>query len=236
MKRALVTGGSRGIGRACVEELCRLGWQVTFCYLSHEEEALSLAAQTGATAVHCDVADWDAAVALVDGAAAGGLDLLVNNAGVSLVGLAQDVTREEWERLIGVNLTGAFACARAALPHMIRQRHGRIVNITSVWGVRGASCEVAYSASKAALIGMTRALAQEVGSAGITVNAIAPGAIDTEMNAHLNDEEKTELIGRTPLGRLGTPRDVARAVAFLASQEAGFITGQVLGVDGGFGL
>ena len=236
MKRALVTGGSRGIGRACVEELCRLGWQVTFCYLNHEEEALALAAATGARAIRCDIADWDAAVALVDGAAAGGLDLLVNNAGVSLVGLAQDVTREEWERLIGVNLTGAFACARAALPHMIRKRGGRIVNITSVWGVRGASCEVAYSASKAALIGMTRALAQEVGSAGITVNAIAPGAIDTEMNAHLNDEEKTDLIERTPLGRLGTPRDVARAVAFLASQEAGFITGQVLGVDGGFGL
>lgn len=236
MERALVTGGSRGIGRACVEELCRLGWQVTFCYLSHEEEARSLSARTGATAVRCDVADWDAAAALVDGTAAGGLDLLVNNAGVSLVGLAQDVTREEWERLIGVNLTGAFACTRAALPHMIRQRGGRIVNVASVWGVRGASCEVAYSASKAALIGMTRALAQEVGSAGITVNAIAPGAIDTEMNAHLNDEEKTDLIGRTPLGRLGTPRDVARAVAFLASREAGFITGQVLGVDGGFGL
>ena len=236
MKRALVTGGSRGIGRACVEELCRLGWQVTFCYREHEEEALSLSARTGAAAVRCDVADWDAAASLVDSVAAGGLDLLVNNAGVSLVGLAQDVTREEWERLIGVNLTGAFACARAALPHMIRQRGGRIVNITSVWGVRGASCEVAYSASKAALIGMTRALAQEVGSAGITVNAIAPGAIDTEMNAHLNDEEKTDLIERTPLGRLGTPQDVARAVAFLASQEAGFITGQVLAVDGGFGL
>lgn len=237
MKQALITGGSRGIGRACVEALCRLGWQVTFCYLSHEEEALALAARTGATALRCDVADWDATRALVEQAAAGGgLDLLVNNAAVSAVGLTQDVTRDEWERLVGVNLTGPFACTSAALPYMIRRGRGRIVNVSSVWGVRGASCEAAYSATKAALIGLTRALAQEVGPAGITVNAIAPGVIDTDMNAHLDEADRADLAERTPLGRLGTPEDVARAVVFLTSEEAAFITGQVLGVDGGFGL
>lgn len=237
MKQALITGGSRGIGRACVEELCRLGWSVTFCFLNHEEEARALAARTGATAVRCDVGDWDAASALVEAVAAGGgLDLLVNNAAVSLVGLTQDVTRGEWERLLAVNLTGPFACVRAALPHMIRRGGGRIVNVSSVWGVKGASCEAAYSATKAALIGLTRALAQEVGPAGITVNAVAPGVIDTDMNANLTGEDRAELAERTPLGRLGTPEDVARAVAYLASEDAGFVTGQVLGVDGGFGL
>ena len=237
MKYALITGGSRGIGRACVEELCRRGWQVTFCYLTHEEDARQLAARTGAKAVQCDVADWDAARRLVaETIKGGGLDLLVNNAALSLVGLTQDVSRDEWERLLGVNLTGPFACVSVALPYMIRNKSGRIINVSSVWGLHGAACEAAYSATKAALIGMTRALAQEVGPSGITVNAVAPGVIDTDMNAHLGEGDRADLADRTPLGRLGTADDVARAVAFLASEEAAFITGQVLGVDGGFGL
>ena len=162
----------------------------------------------------------------------GAADLLVNNAGVALFGLLQDCSDADFDRVVGVNLKGVFNCCKRALPAMIAAKRGAIVNISSMWGSVGASCEAVYSASKAGVIGLTKALAKEVGPSGITVNCVAPGVIDTPMNAMLSPEAKAELAAQTPLGRLGTPSDVADAVAFLA--EASFVTGQTLGVDGGF--
>lgn len=238
MKTALVTGGSRGIGRACVEELTRRGWQVAFGCCAHAAEAKALAEATGALALAADLADREAADGMVKAAIAafGHLDLLVNNAAVASQGLTQDVRPDEWDRLVAVNLTAPFVCIQAALPSMLKRQSGCIINVSSVWGVHGASCEVPYSATKAALIGMTRALAKEVGPSGIRVNAVAPGVIDTDMNRHLSQEDLGALAEETPLGRLGSPAEVARTIAFLASEDAAFITGQVLGVDGGFAL
>lgn len=179
--------------------------------------------------------DPEAAAQMVQEAEAsfGHLDILVNNAGIALQKLTQDTTPEEWRQLFAVNVDAAFYTVRAALPGMIRRHSGRIINVSSIWGVSGASCEAAYSASKAALIGFTKALAQEVGPSGITVNCVAPGVIQTDMNRALSAETLNALREETPLGRLGTPEDVAQSIAFLASEEAGFLTGQVLGVDGG---
>ena len=161
-------------------------------------------------------------------------DILVNNAGIAEQKLFTDVTAAEWDEMMAVHVRGAFLCCKAALPHMIRQKWGRIINISSMWGQVGASCEVPYSAAKAALIGMTKALAKEEGPSGVTVNCIAPGAVDTEMMAGFSAQDKAALCEETPLCRLGTPQDIAAAVAFLASEQAGFVTGQVLGVNGGF--
>ena len=161
-------------------------------------------------------------------------DILVNNAGIAAQKLFTDVTADEWDEMMAVHVRGAFLCCRAALPHMIRQKWGRIINIASMWGQVGASCEVPYSAAKAALIGLTKALAKEEGPSGVTVNCIAPGAVDTDMMAGFSAQDREALCEETPLCRLGTPQDIAAAAAFLASEQAGFITGQVLGVNGGF--
>ncbi len=238
MRNVLITGGSRGIGEACVRKFAAMGDRVSFIYNKSEQKAMELASETGALALRADVADAHALTETVRIACErmGGIDVLVNNAGVSLVGLFTDMSDDLWRRICDVNLSGAVIAAREVSRIMISQHRGRIINIGSVWGRVGASCEVAYSATKAAMEGLTRALAKELGPSGITVNCVEPGVIATDMNACFDEETLQALCDETPLCRIGASEDVANAVCFLASEAADFVTGQVLGVDGGFGL
>lgn len=240
-KTVFITGASRGIGRATALLFAREGYRVGAGYHASEVEAKELLAELsrmGAAAqlVRGDVADGGAVCRMADEVerALGPVDVLVNNAGVSCDALFCDTTPDQWERVFDVNAKGAYHAARRVLPGMIRSGAGAIVNVSSVWGLYGGSCEAAYSASKAALIGLTKALAREAGPSGVRVNCVAPGVIATDMNARLTNGERAALIDKTPLSRIGTPEDVARAIFFLASPDAAFITGQVLGVDGGF--
>ena len=240
---ALVTGASRGIGRAIACELSRQGYAVGLHCFTHQAEAEQLAQQLrsngGTVAVfQADIADSVAVSAMMEKAAEtlGPISLLVNNAGISGQSLFQDVSDRQWDRFLAVNLTGPRNAIRAVLPNMIRAQSGCIINISSIWGLRGASCEVAYACTKAALIGMTRSLALELAPSHIRVNCVAPGVIDTDMCRQLGQETLAELADQTPLGRLGTPEDIAHAVAFLASDRAAFLTGQVLTADGGFSV
>lgn len=237
MSTVFVTGGSRGIGAAVVRALAQ-EHNVAFTYHSSEERARALEEELrgfgGVKAFFCDVSD-PASVSAAERAVRerfGGADMLVNCAGVSSRGLLQDVTEEEWRRLFAVNCDGAFYVTKAFLPHMISKKKGSIVNVSSVWGVRGGAFEATYSASKAALIGMTLALAKEVAPSGITVNALAPGVVATDMMKCYSPEELAALEEDIPLGRMATPEEIALAVRFLLTH--GYITGQVLTVDGGF--
>ena len=234
MSVILITGGTGAIGEALVEEFSQTD-DVIFTYNKNAEKAAEISEKLRCKAVQMDAADESSVKAAVESVLKefSRIDVLVNNAGISLIKPFTDITAKDWQWQISVNLTGVFYVTKAAVPGMISRKNGAVVNISSVWGVHGASCEVAYSAAKAGVIGFTKALAKELGPSGITVNAIAPGVIDSPMNsAHLNTDELSELCGETPLGRLGKPCEVAKAVRALAENR--FITGQVLGVDGGF--
>lgn len=240
-KIALVTGSSRGIGRAAVRKLAAAGYAVCINYRERQDCADALveelaAAGQRAMAVQADVSVRQQVNDMVRRVedAFGPVSLLVNNAGVAGQALFQDITPELWRRYFSVNVDGAFHTIQAVLPHMLHQHAGCIVNISSIWGQRGASCEVTYSCTKAALIGLTRSLAMELAPTHIRVNCVAPGVIRTDMLDALPPEVLPQLAQETPLGRLGTPEDIAHAVAFLAGDGASFITGQVLTCDGGF--
>lgn len=238
MKKVIITGGSRGIGRACVELFSENGCAVAFIYCSNDEAAEDCADETGAYPIKADLSDPDEAEWAYNKAVEylGGIDVLVNNAGISSSGLVTDMTDAQWMNVINTNLSSAFYMSRSATEDMVRQQSGSIINIGSVWGRCGASCEAAYSASKAGLRGLTLSLAKELGPSGIRVNCVEPGVIDTDMNACYDDDDIEALCEETPLYRIGDPSEVAEVVYFLASEKASFITAQIIGVDGGFGI
>lgn len=231
MPVALVTGASRGIGAATALALAARGWTVHVNYLKSEDKARAVAKQTGGLAVQADVSDIEQVQAMFD--AIGPVELLVNNAGIARGGLLTDLTPAEWQRLFDVNITGVYNCSRCAIPHMVHEKRGQIISLASILGVAGGSCEVAYSATKGAVIAFTKALAKELGPSGIRVNCIAPGCIDTDMTANLTREDFAALADDTAMCRIGKPEDVADMIALLAEPGARFVTGQVLGIDGG---
>ncbi len=235
MKVALITGASRGIGAAVARRLRADGCEVVLNYARSRAQAEDLAAQLGGTALQADVSDPAQVKRMVDTVLEKfcQLDILVCAAGVAWQGLTQDMTGEEYRRVMGVDLDGIFYCCQAVLPQMIRQRSGRIVTLSSMWGQVGGSCEVAYSAAKAGVIGLTKALGKEVAPSGITVNCVAPGVIDTDMVRPLGAEALADLAQETPLGRLGTAEEVAGCVSFLCSPAGDFFTGQVISPNGG---
>ena len=239
-KIALITGGSRGIGAACVRAFAEDGYAVAFLYNRSEAKAQSLVQTLRAdgrdvSAYRCDLADPDQVKTVIADILRTyrRIDTLVNCAGIAHIGLFTDMTEDEWDHLFAVNVRSAFSVTRAVLPGMISAQKGSIVNVSSMWGEVGASCEVAYSATKAALIGMTKALAKEVGPSGVRVNCVTPGVIDTDMNASLTEDDRAALRDETPLGRIGEAAEVAKTILFLCSEGASFITGQIVGVSGG---
>ena len=235
-RRVLISGGDRGIGAAAAKAFAAAGDQVAVLYHQNAAAAAALEQQLpGCIAIQCDVASrasCELAFHAVE-QAMGRVDVLVCNAGIAQQKLFTDITPEEWQRMLDVNLSGAFHLCQLALPGMIRRKQGRILTVSSMWGQTGGSCEVHYSAAKAGLIGLTKALAKEEGPSGITVNCVAPGVIETDMMAAFTAEDKAALAEETPVGRLGTPEEVAKLLVFLAGEDAGYITGQVFGVNGG---
>ena len=239
-KSILITGGSRGIGAETARLFAKKGWSVAVNYNQSEEKALALVDELrgqglSAMAVQADVSDPAQVQRMVDSVLEKfcQLDTLLCNAGISETGLFTDLSYARWQRLFGVNLDGMYHCCQAVLPHFIHKKAGNIITMSSIWGLTGASCEVAYSATKAAIIGFTKALAKELGPSHIAVNCVAPGVIDTEMNGQLSPETMEILREETPLGRVGTAADVAETIHFLASQSGSFYTGQVLSPNGG---
>lgn len=236
-KCAIITGASRGIGRAIAKSLSADGYSLALIYNNCEEKANSLLNELGSDAkiYKCDISDSNAVNNTVEEILKdfGSIDVLVNNAGIAQQKLFTDITDDDWQKMIGINLSGAFYFSRAVLPSMISKKSGKIINISSMWGETGGSCEVHYSASKAGIIGMTKALAKEVGLSGITVNAVSPGVIKTDMLSSFSKEDLDNLCEEIPLNRLGEPEDIANAVSFLASDKANYITGQVISVNGG---
>lgn len=229
MKTAIITGGSGSIGSALVAEFAS-DHRVIFTYSKNMNNAEKIAEKYGAEAVHCDITSESDIKNLSD--MTDSCDLLINNAGMSSTGLFTDMTDSVVQEVVNVDLVGTMLVTKAILPLMIRRKSGCIINISSIWGVHGASCEVVYSAAKTGIIGFTKALAREAGPSGICVNCIAPGLIESDMNAHLSSEEMREFVNGTSLCRIGKPSDIAHAARYLS--EADFVTGQVLGVDGGF--
>ncbi len=236
----LITGASRGIGAACARRFARAGYAVALNYHRSEAAAVALCEELRAGGarvelVQADMGDTEQVERMVDNVLDKfcQLDILVCNAGIARQQLFTDITDRDWRELFNVNVDGTFRCCRAVLPHFIHRKAGRIITLSSMWGITGGSCEVAYSAAKAAIIGLTRALAKEVGPSGITVNCVAPGVIDTDMNGNLTAEDLEVLREETPLERIGRPEDVAESVFFLAGEGGAFLTGQVLSPNGG---
>ena len=230
MRNVLITGASRGIGAATARAFAERGDKVFINYNNSQEAAEELAKETGGVAIRADVSNANEVNAMFE--KMGSVDILINNAGISGFYMLDAMSDEEWKRMIDVNLNSVFYCTRAVLPQMINRKQGAIVNVSSMWGICGASCEVAYSTAKAGIIGFTKALAKEVGPSGIRVNCVAPGVIDTDMNKALDEDAKKALCEETPLGRLGTPEEIAKAIVFLADENS-FITGQILSPNGG---
>ena len=233
----LVSGGDRGIGAATVRRFWNAGYRTAFFYHTNEDAARALVNELGSdcVAVRCDVSDraaCEAAWSVVQ-RNMGEPDVLVCNAGIAQQKLFTDLTEQDWQQMIGVDLTGVFHLCQLALPSMIRRKYGRILTVSSMWGQTGGSCEVHYSAAKAGVIGLTKALAKEEGPSGITVNCVAPGVVETDMMAAFTPEDKAALAEETPVQRLGTPEEIARMLEFLADESSGFITGQIFGVNGG---
>jgi len=237
LKTALVTGASRGIGRAIAKLLAQKGYRVIINYNNSETAAKEILAEIrnkglSAEIFKADISNRAEVEKMFE--FAGGVDLLVNNAGIAEQILFTDITEEKWRRIFDINVNGVFNCCQCALPYMIHKKCGKIINISSIWGICGASCEVHYSATKAAIIGFTKALAKELGPSGITVNCVAPGVIATEMNGMLSHETLDALREETPLEKIGAPEDIAQTVLFLAENSGDFITGQVISPNGGF--
>jgi 3-oxoacyl-[acyl-carrier protein] reductase len=243
-KCVLITGACGGIGEAMCREFAKDGYDVILHYNSSGEKALALKSElenkynVKAVPVKADMRNSDEVKALAETAleAFGKIDVLINNAGVAYLSLFQLADERKVKELFDINLMSAMSLTKEILPSMIKNQWGRIINISSMWGIAGASCEVHYSASKSALIGFTKALAKEVGPSGITVNCIAPGYIDTKMNSTIDEDSVKEIVDATPVGRKGTPEDIAPLAVFLSGDKADFITGQVISVDGGYGV
>lgn len=235
LKTVLITGASRGIGAATAELFAENGYTVIINYNNSSEKALELAEKTGGMAVKADVSDPAAVEKMVDEIIEkyGKIDVLVNNAGISVTGLFDLVSDEDAKRIFDINVFGTLNCTKKVLPYMLKRKYGKIINVSSMWGQTGGSCEVHYSATKAAVIGFTKALAKETGSGGINVNCVAPGMVMTDMTSCYTDEEVAEITEEIPLGRCGSPRDIAETIFFLASEKASYITGQVVAVNGG---
>ena len=235
MRNVLITGASRGIGKEMVYEFSKNGDRVFLNYNKSGDKAEKIAEETGAVSIKADISKADEVKKMAEFIHNnyGGIDVIVNNAGISQIKLFTDITENDWDNMFDINVKGMFLVIKAFIGDMINKKKGRIINISSMWGITGGSCEVHYSASKAAVIGFTKALAKELGPSNINVNCVAPGVIDTEMNSHLSEEDLEQLKDETPLCRIGSVSDVAKTVLFLASDNADFITGQVLSVDGG---
>lgn len=239
-KTVLITGASGGIGQAIAREFAKLNYNVVICYNTNQDSADILLEElkskgTDVIAVKADVSDEVQVEKLFDQAekAFGGVDVLINNAGISQIKMINDVTSEEWDKMLSVNTKSAFLCSKRAISHMVRNHFGRIINISSMWGICGASCEVPYSTSKAALHGFTKALAKELAPSGITVNCICPGLIDTAMNSHLSENDLADFVSEIPVMRIGKPEEIAHTAAFFADSMSGYVTSQILAVDGG---
>jgi len=235
-KTVLITGGSHGIGRAAALLFAQNGYDVIISYQKDHDAAQQTAKETGGLAICADVADSKAVEQMFETIKEkyGKLDVVINNAGIAQQKLFTDITEEEWDRMFDVNIKGMFNICKQAVPMMVHEKQGKIINVSSIWGMVGASCEVHYSASKAAVEGFTKALAKELGPSGITVNCIAPGVIETEMNKNLSAQCLAELAEETPLCRNGQPEDIAKLMLFLASDGSDFITGQIISSNGGF--
>jgi len=242
MKNVLVTGATGGIGMAIVKAFAKNGYNVAVHTFSKMQKAEALCTELlqnfgiKATAVCADVSKKSEVDTMMKEISSklGDVDVLVNNAGISQIKMLCDVTEDEWDRMFSVNVKGAYLCTNAVTSGMVHNKWGRIINISSVWGVCGASCEVHYSASKSALVGFTKALAKELAPSGITVNCVCPGLIDTQMNNHLSNEEVADIVSDIPVGRIGLPEDVANAVMFFSDEKNSYVTGQILNVDGGW--